>query len=278
MPTTSRITKRPFQPSITSFFARTDREDAYPSRSESLSAQLSPPLPAIVQSSLLNVGMRVRKSVPEGYKTGSYCSLGAPSNPKSRIREEHGTGGNPDYCGSGRGFAELTPYCGILKIGGLSSQSTRARNPIYQPLRFDDESDDYGFPPSSQDSYTSTISNDSMPATPPSMPSNTKKRHLEDDEEEYSSPNAVIWEEDNGLHLPSPRSYPVSHTHMPRLDFLRPKSLPTTRRRWHATTSRKEGIFEGQENVSSVDGGDFEEAKFFKPHEWADGEFEMGGI
>ncbi|KAF8532914.1 hypothetical protein BDD12DRAFT_901208 [Trichophaea hybrida] len=48
------------QATITSFFKPT-------------AAEPTPALPDFVQSGLLSVGMRVRKSVPEGYKSGTYA-------------------------------------------------------------------------------------------------------------------------------------------------------------------------------------------------------------
>ncbi|CCX08020.1 hypothetical protein FPQ18DRAFT_314632 [Pyronema domesticum] len=52
--------------------------------------KLRPELPEAIQSSLISVGMRVRKSVPEGYKSGSYAYNkhlpdvgGAPLTPPS---------------------------------------------------------------------------------------------------------------------------------------------------------------------------------------------------
>lgn len=55
-PAAARKRQNTTQPSITSFF----NQDRVPA------------LPPSVKSNLLNVGMRVRKSVPEGYKSGSY--------------------------------------------------------------------------------------------------------------------------------------------------------------------------------------------------------------
>ncbi|KAG0126440.1 hypothetical protein HOY82DRAFT_111910 [Tuber indicum] len=52
------------QSTITSFFAPSSR---------STTATTAPPdIPTPIKSSLLTVGMRVRKSVPEGYKSGTY--------------------------------------------------------------------------------------------------------------------------------------------------------------------------------------------------------------
>ncbi|KAL7266910.1 hypothetical protein RUND412_010523 [Rhizina undulata] len=57
------------QPTITSFFTSSPR-------TQRPTASLAPnpaDLPTNVQSGLLAVGMRVRKSVPQGYKTGTYA-------------------------------------------------------------------------------------------------------------------------------------------------------------------------------------------------------------
>ncbi|KAL8996963.1 MAG: hypothetical protein Q9169_003669 [Polycauliona sp. 2 TL-2023] len=67
----------------------------------------SPQLPPTIQSSLLNVGMRVRKAVPEGYKTTKRTPF--PITRDGRV-------------GSGGGYAELVPFCGISKVGGYMAQ------------------------------------------------------------------------------------------------------------------------------------------------------------
>ncbi|KAK6603562.1 ribonucleotide reductase inhibitor [Botrytis cinerea] len=71
----ARQAKRPYagsQSQITSYFTPgTTSLPAPPTPS-----QYQPPtLPNQIQSSLLSVGMRIRKSVPEGYKTGSYSAF-----------------------------------------------------------------------------------------------------------------------------------------------------------------------------------------------------------
>jgi hypothetical protein len=63
--------------------------------------------------------MRVRKSVPEGYKTGSYSAFSLFSDPtpirppqEQKIKK---TGPRPRA-------RELAPFCGIMKVGGLAQQ------------------------------------------------------------------------------------------------------------------------------------------------------------
>ncbi|KAJ4266532.1 hypothetical protein NW762_004520 [Fusarium torreyae] len=104
----------PSQRQITSFFnARSSNEPAIAEAEK----PLQPELPSSVQSNLLSVGMRVRKSVPEGYKTVGTSAFklwtdNAPVNtttvvPRAPVK------------GTSR---ELLPFCGINKVGGLDTQ------------------------------------------------------------------------------------------------------------------------------------------------------------
>src|SRR3954451_22137749 len=62
----------PAQRQITSFFGRASPSSADAAPRPSHQAALEGPiLPGQVQTGLLTVGMRVRKAIPEGYKTGS---------------------------------------------------------------------------------------------------------------------------------------------------------------------------------------------------------------
>ncbi|KAI9721286.1 MAG: hypothetical protein M1812_002448 [Candelaria pacifica] len=279
MPSAVRQTKRPFQPSITSYFARADRDDSYLHPSPLLpfpgTPTPAPTLPVPVQSSLLNVGMRVRKSVPEGYKTAAYCALGSSTGDSSSSKGPSNSGGV--YNSRGRGFAELTPYCGILRTGGYACQTgSGGCNTTHDLATFEFDLDDYGFPCSSQESNISTISSDSLPAALPYSSAN--KRRFEDDEEDLLNSTNLIWEEEEQyLNSLSPRSYPVSHTSMPNLDMIRPIALPKTRRKWQLGSLGKETLVRGRENqISGMQ--DFDEVDFLKPPEWVDREIEMSGI
>ncbi|KAI9167559.1 hypothetical protein HJFPF1_03687 [Paramyrothecium foliicola] len=75
-------------------------------------------LPSNVQSNLLSVGMRVRKSVPEGYKTGTMSAfklwsdntpMPSPMSAGTPVRARSST-------------RELLPFCGINRVGGLDVQ------------------------------------------------------------------------------------------------------------------------------------------------------------
>lgn len=101
----------PSQRQITSFFGAGTAVDAPAAEA----ARQQPVLPATIQSNLLSVGMRVRKSVPEGYKTEGTSAFklwtdntvpGATKiRPNTRVTSR-----------------ELLPFCGINKVGGLESQ------------------------------------------------------------------------------------------------------------------------------------------------------------
>lgn len=128
--TTSR--KRPYQPDIAAFFPRA--ETNLPIREDSTTINLptpisaQPQLPTYVQSSLLNVGMRIRKAVPEGYirqkmleaeKTTedqeNYGSKAASRQSSSAPRELQPFA----YCPSSRETSSA-----LHEIGGWNAQPT----------------------------------------------------------------------------------------------------------------------------------------------------------
>jgi hypothetical protein len=229
--------------------------------------QASLEIPHQIQSSLLTVGMRIRKSVPEGYKTVAKAPLSAYTSYNSTTSDAS----IPTY----RSFAELAPYCGILKTGNLSVQSMPNPTILTQPQGFYMSGDDQpDYLPSSQEPSISSISTQRMP-TP-----NKNKRSLdtypdedEDEEEIFSQP---------GLVQTNIRIYPISHTHMPNLNTLssptRSIAVPRSRRKkfvWQG--------MEGQENMPAAPSGtmggafdfDFEEATFLRQREEVDRDVEM---
>ncbi|EXF75300.1 ribonucleotide reductase inhibitor [Colletotrichum fioriniae PJ7] len=123
----------PSQRQITSFFS-TRSGPAPPPAGPSPNVQET--MPSDIQSNLLSVGMRVRKSVPEGYKTGSYSSFKLWTDatdrrtPVVRSTTTSSTNRNRSAAASQR---ELLPFCGINKVGGLSSQ----------PVHHSSDEDDY---------------------------------------------------------------------------------------------------------------------------------------
>jgi hypothetical protein len=121
--------KRPYngsQPSITSYFTTQNPEII--TASPIISSNV-PSLPPHVQSNLLQVGMRIRKSVPEGYKTGSRFSgfsLFSDSTPVPAIPSNQSTAQEKEKARPTTrpraGARELTPFCGLLKVGGMAQQ------------------------------------------------------------------------------------------------------------------------------------------------------------
>ena len=255
MATTERTYKRPFQPSITSYFGRradeNERADVFSAPPTSV---LSATLPATVQSSLLNVGMRVRKSVPEGYQTRPKIIYGsaAPTWSEALSHQTDPTYQHPRNPSTT--FTGLVPYCGILKVGGHQAQPIPPSEQDLPPLQFDHEEDwDLGFP-SSQDSISSYNSLCApIPAISTISGAVNKRRREDADEEDLDIEAQPV----------SPRSRPVSHTPMPNLDAVRPIAVPKTRRK---------GVYDdGIKESEMIDVGDFGEAEFLRPVEWGGG-------
>lgn len=176
LPAEQHRTKRPFQPSITSYFHTandlsdiddSDADDDYIRSGSRLRTipqpkphhpTLAPTVPSHIQSSLLSVGMRVRKSVPEGYKTPKPSSLTASHaqtpqplrKPHSAFRDSPPTDLHipaDSLAASLQHQRELLPFCGLNKIGGYAEQPTP---PLFHPTSFPVQA--FSQPFSSQDS------------------------------------------------------------------------------------------------------------------------------
>ncbi|KID85206.1 ribonucleotide reductase inhibitor [Metarhizium guizhouense ARSEF 977] len=160
----------PSQRQITSFFASRAPGDA-PGE-----PQLQPPrqplLPSSVQANLLSVGMRVRKSVPEGYKTSGTSAFklwtdktvptAAASRPATQTTLRDAS-------------RELLPFCGINKVGGLDSQPAFASDSD-SDADFDSDSS----VPEADDVPELTMSQESVDSNAPELSS--RKRCYSDDE------------------------------------------------------------------------------------------------
>ncbi|KAK2787797.1 hypothetical protein FQN52_007108 [Onygenales sp. PD_12] len=282
--TASLSKRRRFQVPITNYFSAGDSTSTSHDTSShhNYSAPTFSPVPAIphgVQSSLLAVGMRVRKSVPEGYKTTtpkpspyayrSHVSATVTSNTTATSHTHTTT------------YAGLAPFCGVLKTGNLAVQvfPQQAEQMIHNNHSLDEEWDKGSIPASSQDSvdsYTYTI-----------PPSNPNKRSFDlddaadsdsDDLEEYSSifPHGfnTMWK--STIPVPAPVAAATRssrHILSPRL------GQKTVKNR-----QQKVGGGYGQENFDPIfiseptSGGDFEEAAFLRRREEVEGEVEMGGV
>ncbi|KAM0283507.1 hypothetical protein ACHAQH_002458 [Verticillium albo-atrum] len=215
----------PAQRQITSFF----NPSGTPAPSSQPAASV---LPSSVQTNLLSVGMRVRKSVPEGYKTGTYSAFklwsDAPVAPSPKTM--------PAFKAPAQ--RELLPFCGIHNIGGFASQ----------PVDDNDEEEGSDVPDiddvpgltSSQESVESTFS----------APS--RKRIYDDDEEDAPTDSLQVscqtknaWAEGDV----SPRSLTLA-------GWVNARPMAVPRRLGHRKTTAAVAGSE-QENLK-----DFEEADF----------------
>ncbi|CAJ2503999.1 Uu.00g113930.m01.CDS01 [Anthostomella pinea] len=294
----------PAQRQITSFFT-TSNASSSPSctntnlshtaqpASGSYSADASSHLSHTVQANLISVGMRVRKSVPEGYKTGTYSAFA--------LWDENNNAGTIPGAGEmaaaneGRSRAnafstprELLPFCGINKVGGMDTQpehplsistmtTTHASTSTsyhHQPIFSLKDAPLLGDMPgltSSQGSMDSTDSN--LSTDTDCSPVNARKRFFTEDENENEAleiPDRLnIWRHHFDGDV-SPRSLaPVGWgpgngriLAMPRKGRLRSKMVG------HAARGGCPGpVGIEQENVMVVD-SDFEEAAFLDQKAW----------
>ncbi|PTB64698.1 hypothetical protein BBK36DRAFT_1160860 [Trichoderma citrinoviride] len=109
----------PTQRQITSFFTTSGNTSSSNNNSAPEPALRGPVLPANVQANLLSVGMRVRKSVPEGYKTTTTKSSDILVWNDAR---SGGAPGTKTVATRPVGAKELLPFCGINKVGGMDTQ------------------------------------------------------------------------------------------------------------------------------------------------------------
>ncbi|KAK3065361.1 hypothetical protein LTS18_011884 [Coniosporium uncinatum] len=252
--------KRPFQPQITSFFTQTDH-DAYLSTAAASSPASQPILPSQIQASLINVGMRVRKSVAEGYKTHKTQPLITSYSDNQQL---------PTF-GAARS-KELAPFCGLHRTGGLAAQASLfphssapgAVNAHVNMFQF-------GAPVSQASSFPniSQTSMESMPARPPSNP-NKRSFDASDDEEDEQLDNMLLANFDDGIDP----AFPVDVQISPKTTFPKQRNIPDfcglgaprLDNRPKARLKRKVGntgrmLVREMSNVEE----DFEEAAFLTP-------------
>jgi hypothetical protein len=183
--------------------------------------------------------MRVRKSVPEGYKTGTYSAFALFQDAAPVIQDKMSV---EKRLGTRPRARELTPFCGILKVGGMAQQQWG----IYdngQPDGDDDADDEDEMPVLSQGS---TVSNASTASFTISGGANKRRFEMEDDEAEDEGTTVL------GL---SGRAIAVP-------------------RRMKKTVEKAVRVL-GQENIGDVD---FEDAEFLDYGLIGEGDEQMGGV
>lgn len=213
------------QSTIDSFFSRasnTQQEDVF---TPSFPVQAGQ-----VQSDLFTVGMRVRKAIAEGYKTGTYSALNifhdtttpTPTEAKVPTQVAIASGNRPIF---GPNIRELAPFCGLNKVGGLAQQITASN-------------DDYLFTSSQE----SNVSIESLGAG---------KRRF-DDEEEAETATFVPgdferWQREEQV---SPKSKPVG---LGIRMSGRAMAVPKSRRKG---LDGKDGLMHGWEQENMMDFGE----------------------
>ncbi|KAL7818240.1 ribonucleotide reductase inhibitor domain-containing protein [Trichoderma gracile] len=186
----------PAQRQITSFFTT----QSPTSSCGTPEPALRPALPANVQANLLSVGMRVRKSVPEGYKTVTSSN----SNNNILVWNDGKSGGGAKTSSAVAAVAtrrpvakELLPFCGINKVGGMDTQ----------PELGYDEYDDDGDVPALDQVPELSMSQESTDSVAESGPS--RKRFLDEQDEDVS-----FWDRDDGDVAGNSRTIAVPRSRM----------------------------------------------------------------
>jgi hypothetical protein len=295
--------KKKFQPSITSYFevredfeAHDDQRGIDPTtrprhqRQQEQRGRLAPEVPGQVQTGLLNVGMRVRKSVREGYKTHKMSappSIQTAMSSKPTLEVKPPSEALPDDLIHQR---ELLPFCGLHKIGGMDFAEQPTTNPhLYgittsgtrPPIAFPLTAEAFTQPFHSHNSFSSTSSSSSF-----TRPHNPSKRSWQDEDEVrpletgffFAIPNA----KGMGVEVDEVPVSPLSETPPMGLNMLpreRQFAKPKNRRGMGERTLSDEDIDMDFEKATRIEGrvgagcgSDFEEADFLAR------EVEMGGI
>ncbi|KAH6854902.1 ribonucleotide reductase inhibitor-domain-containing protein [Chaetomium sp. MPI-CAGE-AT-0009] len=306
----------PAQRSITSFFNRTTNTTTSADAASKTPSPLNGPhIPTQVQTDLLNVGMRVRKAIPEGYKTGSAYSaftLWAEDNTcnPTTTNNSHPASTNPNPTPTSY-LRELEPFCGINRVGGLAFQPSYNNNNNNTPSFTTDTDDDpdamLGLT-SSQDTISSSTSSFPTTTTGPlniatafTTPAPTRKRIFTSDEDDD---DATIGANSSTATLPYRGPVRLSSDNSPEAWLLEEEISPRNvtppaglwenarvlavprRSRAAGSGSGKGSVGGGggggggqEENVMVVvqreDGNDFEEASFLDYGLTGDGRMEI---
>ncbi|ORY60499.1 ribonucleotide reductase inhibitor-domain-containing protein [Pseudomassariella vexata] len=217
-----------------------------------------------IQSNLLSVGMRVRKAVPEGYKTGCYSAFALWDDNNTTASNSTTMQNNSDV-GRSRANAisaprELTPFCGIHRIGGMAVQPPHDDETLLAPLpniTIDHVDKNMDYVPGLTLSQESAVSTDSNLSA-----SNSRKRFFTEDEDENETASQMVPGRLNlnFAQLPSWEDGQVSPRSLTPTGWANSRVFAQPRKRGVLQGKPTDGAL-GQENVMIVD-EDFEEASF----------------
>lgn len=258
--------KRRFQPPITSYFAASTTQENSELTHQNYAAPTNTPTPALpndILSSLLGVGARVRKSVPEGYKT-EQKKLTAYTIP---VKTNSTTMMTTVY-------SELQPFCGINKVGNLAVQTFPRPDEDYksEEMMSVDELENVSMPSSSQESNASF-----------SLANNKRTLELdieEEDEDDSGYMHQGIWQDT----IPTISTYNISSSNtMSRRTILSPRLGQHRRRIVASSLKNSTKTHTEQENANplastsvpydGMDIDDFGEASFLRRKEEVDFEY-----
>lgn len=238
--------KRPYQPGIAAFFPRNELclqlRDSSPTlkagTADSTTSALQRLPPSYVQSSLISVGMRIRKAVPSGYQRESKEQVKPfykPTSPMVISRP-----------------SELQPYAssenGLHAVGGWGVQSIDPQMPSYMNWGPNKENDPEPHMPSTQGPGFSNHSTNSLPAQ------NAKRRWVQDDLELESSPSTA-----DTVGRSAADAQDAFRTMMQQRAWARPRTRKTTAAQQPAVITSPMVIYQ--------DVPDFEEADFLSKRE-----------
>jgi hypothetical protein len=281
--------KRRFQPPITTFFSTSSHPS---SNASSLSHNhysapthsATPVVESKVQASLLSVGMRVRKSVAEGYKTNHAKNMDEKHTVIISTNSIHEQSANTSiqpstYSKTLR--SELAPFSGMGRSNqytpSLPYPGTSTLHKQQEHMITTDEDDAFSLPPSSQES----VDSQSFSTPPPMLKKRTHNdfnfEPYEDDEDIDLSFDEMDnkWQDPLRLNL---FHHSVSHaasTNMHGRTILSPRLNQQRRRFLGVKHSKPVGG-----NFMDVD--DFEEPAFLRRREEVEmdivDEVQMGGM
>jgi len=284
--------RRRFQPPITSFFSSAGSSSAdsnddgtvrlshHNYSSPTFSAH--PALPHKVQASLLTVGMRIRKSVPEGYKTearkSSVYSLASASSTSPTTTTTTTTSSSSSSssssslscCSASRAsYSELAPYCGVHKVGNLAVQTfpdpAGHQSSTTTPEVSTDEGDVFSLPSSSQ----SSISTASIP------PPNSHKRTFSDEDSSDDDDGLVPFNNDtinNRVTINSGRTI-LSPKLGRQQQHRRYVSSPLRNNNSNTNNNKTWAQQQNRERFAMDLDDDFEEAAFLRRREEVDSDY-----
>ncbi|KAL3492828.1 ribonucleotide reductase inhibitor-domain-containing protein [Aspergillus germanicus] len=283
--------KRRFQPPITIFFSTS----SHPSSNASslshnhYSAPTHSPTPVVeskVQASLLSVGMRVRKSVAEGYKTNHAKNMDEKHTIITTTKITHedttDTSAQPStYSTTMR--SELAPFSGMGRLNqytpSLPYPGTSTHHQQQEHIITTDEDDAFSLPPSSQESIDSQSF-----STPPPMLKKRTHNDFDFDFEPYEDDEEINlgfdemnnkWQDPLRLNPFHHGASPGSGTNLHGRTILSPR-LNQQRRRFLGVKHNK------PVGGDSMEVDDFEEPTFLRRREEVEmdigGEVQMGGM